>query len=471
MPAGLIGSCRIVNGGGTVLKIHCHRLALFMQLAAASEADASWFPSEPHAALHCLRHIRFVSPQQQQQQQRPPPLDLSAEWNRILQDTHGPWRFSSGNADYSLCPTYPASLPVPAQISDTVLHHAAQFRIRQRFSLLSYVTGRPWCTVLLRSSQPLVGLTGRRCIQDEKLIEAFKAAARAVDGAVCKKLLIVDARPTTSALANTVIGAGVERLEFYEGAERVYLSLDNIHAVRDTHRKLTRALKRQKWQEGESQSGWLDQLQKILEGVKRILHALPSSHVLVHCSDGWDRTTQLVSLVQLCVDPFYRTVEGFRRLVAKDWLRAGHRFADRNHHLLRPSSSSSIVDDEEAACPIFLQFIEVTVQLCRQYPLHFSELTDAVLLEIVDAAQAGRGEFFGNCEADRGSTTAAAKPNAIKEEIPGHLPGRSSSRVHSGSSSEEPRGKREEKLLDPLLPHCEREKMILWPAYYKRYQQ
>lgn len=30
--------------------------------------------------------------------------------------------------------------------------------------------------------------------------------------------------------------------------------------------------------------------------------------VLVHCSDGWDRTPQIVSLAELMLDPYYRTV-------------------------------------------------------------------------------------------------------------------------------------------------------------------
>jgi protein tyrosine phosphatase len=31
--------------------------------------------------------------------------------------------------------------------------------------------------------------------------------------------------------------------------------------------------------------------------------------VLVHCSDGWDRTPQIASLAQLMIDPFYRTLK------------------------------------------------------------------------------------------------------------------------------------------------------------------
>lgn len=36
-----------------------------------------------------------------------------------------------------------------------------------------------------------------------------------------------------------------------------------------------------------------------------------SASVLVHCSDGWDRTAQVCSLGSLLLDPYYRTLRGF----------------------------------------------------------------------------------------------------------------------------------------------------------------
>ena len=33
--------------------------------------------------------------------------------------------------------------------------------------------------------------------------------------------------------------------------------------------------------------------------------------VLVHCSDGWDRTAQTCALASLLIDPYYRTLHGF----------------------------------------------------------------------------------------------------------------------------------------------------------------
>lgn len=33
--------------------------------------------------------------------------------------------------------------------------------------------------------------------------------------------------------------------------------------------------------------------------------------VLVHCSDGWDRTSQVCSVAAVLLDPYYRTLRGF----------------------------------------------------------------------------------------------------------------------------------------------------------------
>ena len=34
--------------------------------------------------------------------------------------------------------------------------------------------------------------------------------------------------------------------------------------------------------------------------------------VIVHCSDGWDRTAQLTALAMMFLDPYYRTLIGFQ---------------------------------------------------------------------------------------------------------------------------------------------------------------
>ena len=69
----------------------------------------------------------------------------------------------------------------------------------------------------------------------------------------------------------------------------------------------------------------------VLRASHRCAHCLHAARrsVLVHCSDGWDRTPQVTALAQLLLDPSFRSLRGFGRLVAKEWLSFGHQFALR----------------------------------------------------------------------------------------------------------------------------------------------
>ena len=61
---------------------------------------------------------------------------------------------------------------------------------------------------------------------------------------------------------------------------------------------------------GLEHTNWLFNVNQLLivagEAVTAIENGRP---VLVHCTDGWDRTTQVVALAQIMLDPYYRTVE------------------------------------------------------------------------------------------------------------------------------------------------------------------
>ncbi|CBY16278.1 unnamed protein product [Oikopleura dioica] len=108
----------------------------------------------------------------------------------------------------------------------------------------------------------------------------------------------------------------------------------------------------------------------------------------VHCSDGWDRTSQVCAGAALMLCPRYRTFTGFLSLIHKDWISFGHKCADR----LNLSRENS---DGEAS-PIFLQFLEFVYQLMQQFPQSF-EFTSSFLIEIYEKAiSCTYGDFCGN---------------------------------------------------------------------------
>lgn len=303
----------------------------------------------------------------------------------------------------------------------------------------------------------MVGFKQNRSVQDEKLVEAIfqthyypesRSSSAPVYGATATNL-IVDARPTANAVANTARGAGTENMENYKDAKKTYSGIDHIHAMRESLGKVVDALREADtvaasvsgYLPGEVQrlaildrqalrrSGWLRHMSNIMEAVVLIIRNIHvnSSHVLIHCSDGWDRTSQLSALAQLCLDPYYRTMRGFQILVEKDWISFGHRFLDRCGHLSSEKFFTSLADTTNGSggadaaqaflasvqnrfvsqhhiketSPAFHQFLECVRQLLRQFPERF-EFNECFLRTIHHHLYSCQfGTFLYNCERER----------------------------------------------------------------------
>jgi protein tyrosine phosphatase len=159
-----------------------------------------------------------------------------------------------------------------------------------------------------RSSQTREGLTQQRNKDDEWVLKKISDFSR--------KLIIYDARPYINAVANRMKGAGFENVDNYSNTEIKFCDIDNIHSVRESLNKLISLVNSPKLFENKQylshleQTFWFNILQQIIKTAFEITQSLKQSNtVLVHCSDGWDRTSQLTSLAQLLIDPYYRTIE------------------------------------------------------------------------------------------------------------------------------------------------------------------
>ncbi|KAG7218444.1 hypothetical protein INR49_020369, partial [Caranx melampygus] len=301
------------------------------------------------------------------------------------------WRITFINKSYELCDTYPTVLAVPYKSSDEDLKRVATFRSRGRIPVLSWIH-RENQAVIVRCSQPLVGMSGKRNKDDERYLDMIREANET------PKLTIYDARPNVNAVANKATGGGYEGDE-YQNAELIFLDIQNIHVMRESLKKLKDIVypnvEESHWLSSLESTHWLEHVKLVLSGAIQVADKVSSGNsVVVHCSDGWDRTAQLTSLAMLMLDSHYRTLRGFQVLIEKEWISFGHKFASRIGH-----GDKNHADQDRS--PIFVQFIDCVWQMTKQFPTAF-EFNERLLLTILDHLYSCRfGTFLYNCESAR----------------------------------------------------------------------
>ena len=315
----------------------------------------------------------------------------------------GAWRVCDTlNGNYEFCATYPKRFVVPARATDELLRAVSTFRAKQRVPILSWVSAAG--ASITRGAQPMTGLMFARSVHDEEYLEQIRLANDAA-----KPLHILDCRPFVNSVANCAVQGGWESASYYTGCRVAFLDIANIHGVRDAFLKMRSTFGSCRFPGaapsavllGVAKSAWYDHIASVLQGVAQVVRLVGGAHesVFVHCSDSWDRTSQLCALAQLCLDPYYRTMHGFARLIEKDWLTVGHKFSDR----LRGDSLQLGAHPPKAdqVSPIFFQFIECVWQLTQQYPFAF-EFGETFLIDLYDEAMIGRfGTFLYNSDRDR----------------------------------------------------------------------
>ena len=96
-----------------------------------------------------------------------------------------------------------------------------------------------------------------------------------------------------NALANTTTGGGYENEKYYTQCKISFLNIENIHAVRDSFNTSTENITEESNLEVES-GKWLEHIRLILDGVLKVVYHIDRNYsVHIHCSDGWDRTSQV----------------------------------------------------------------------------------------------------------------------------------------------------------------------------------
>ncbi|XP_054611081.1 myotubularin-related protein 4 isoform X2 [Dunckerocampus dactyliophorus] len=342
---------------------------------------------------------------------------MEMEVKRMGFDTQNIWRVSDINCNYKLCSSYPQKLLVPIWITDKELDSVASFRSWKRIPVVVYRHQKNGA-VIARCSQPEISWWGWRNTDDEYLVTSIAKACQmdtgtkgpcgapacqqrgevpdssdsdfdssltgnsgCDDNTVSQKLLILDARSYTAAVANRAKGGGCECEEYYPNCEVMFMGMANIHAIRNSFQALRTVCSQipdpGNWLSALESTRWLQHLSVMLKAATLVCSSVEREGrpVLVHCSDGWDRTPQIVALAKILLDPYYRTLEGFQVLVETEWLDYGHKFGDRCGH-------QENADDVSEQCPVFLQWLDCVHQLLKQFPCLF-EFNEAFLVKLV----------------------------------------------------------------------------------------
>ncbi|XP_030432221.1 myotubularin-related protein 8 isoform X5 [Gopherus evgoodei] len=255
-------------------------------------------------------------------------IDLKVDYQRmgIPNDF---WEITDANKDYEVCNTYPPEVVVPKAANKATVLGSAKFRSRGRIPVLSYLY-KENNAAICRCSQPLSGFSAR-CLEDEQMLQAIRQANPG-----SPFMYVVDTRPKLNAMANRAAGKGYENEDNYDNIHFKFIGIENIHVMRSSLQKLlevceTKSPSMSDFLTGLENSGWLRHIKAVMDAGVFLAKAVKEekASVLVHCSDGWDRTAQVCSLASLLLDPFYRTFKGLMVLIEKEWIVMGHKFSHR----------------------------------------------------------------------------------------------------------------------------------------------
>ena len=255
------------------------------------------------------------------------------------------YKISKLNMKYIICSTYPKILIIPSLYQEDKIKDLSKLRKDNRFPVLTYYYSNQKST-LWRSTQLLIK---NQTIKEKDYINLIKSNDEVL------YIFQLSSQNQASKYSEKLLD---------KNCKLITCNLDNIILVR----KNFNLYKKEK-----DDKNWMTEISNLIVISNHISNYLYHGfHNLIQSIDDWDLTTQICSLVQILLDPYFRTIIGFVVLIEKEWVSFGHPFSLRN------GCNNNILKRKERS-PIFIQFLFVIYQFIYQFPTAF-EFNEEFLL-------------------------------------------------------------------------------------------
>ncbi|KAJ8249173.1 hypothetical protein GJAV_G00231960 [Gymnothorax javanicus] len=269
-------------------------------------------------------------------------------WDREIKRTGAlEWRVCSINEGYTISQSLPEYFVVPASLADQDLTQYSGFFVGQRVPM--------WCWHHPNGSALVRMASIREPAQQRKL-----------DQRICAG--IMKSHPRRCEALKADLDKALPNIQEIQAAFVRLRQVCVIEPFEDSE---------ERWLSSVESSRWLEHVRAFLRHSVEVVYMLEekSASVILQEEEDRDLSCVISSLVQIMLDPHFRSLLGFQSLVQKEWVMAGHRFMDRCNHVRKN-------DKEE--CPLFLLFLDCVWQLMSQYPAAF-EFTETYLTVLMDS--------------------------------------------------------------------------------------
>ncbi|XP_056425798.1 myotubularin-related protein 10 [Hyla sarda] len=293
-----------------------------------------------------------------------PLYETYSDWDREIKRTGASeWRVCSVNEGYMISKSLPEYFVVPSSLADTDLKQYSYSFFGRRMPL--------WCWNHSNGS----ALVRMSYIKD--LLQQRKIDQRICGG-------ITRSHPLRSDVYKCDLDHGLPTLQDIQTAFSKLKQLSVNELFDETE---------DRWLSSLESTRWLEYVRTILKQAIDLVYVMDSKRlsVVIQEEEGRDLSCLVASLVQLMLDPYFRTIVGFQSLIQKEWVMAGYPFLDRCNHLRK----------SEKECPLFVLFLDCVWQLLEQYPAAF-QFTETYLTVLQDSTCISLfGTFLFNCPHQR----------------------------------------------------------------------